>query len=323
MEGADSVSEKFDKIIKMCLGFEDCIKNEDKYFLECLKMFEELVQAIQRENLFSPNEEINDIDPKHLKYLLVPYYQAETLFRLMDDRKKRIQSSKNFYDEFMKLVDHYELLEDTTKKAWKMSIHPEEARDMPKLSANDDRNAKIEEFKKKKVLELKIEKLKDSEEDADIKEFWMNMIHMAIMKSISAFKSIDLEFQLLVYRDSLPQEQRGPSQPPTGPKKPIEMFHIPEGALDGKPYMFGEGGGAQQQPASSGSVVKTFQETGERVTVNAKSQDINDRAALHQNIKTQVFQPGWAQPTMSLDEFADNEIAGMREREAQEQAMKA
>lgn len=67
------------------------------------------------------------------------------------------------------------------------------------------------------------------------------MVKAAIMKAIDALKSIDLEFQLLVYRDSLPMEERNkPSEPPKV-KKPIETFHIPAGALDDQHYMFGNG----------------------------------------------------------------------------------
>ena len=318
--------DEFDKMMKMCLGFEDCINNEDKYFLECLELCEDLVKLIQHENLFSPNEEISDIDPKHLKFLLLPYYQAETLFRLMDDRKKRVQSAKQFYDEFLKLMNHYELLDEVSKKVWKASIHPEEARSAPKLSAMDERAEKIEEHKRKKLIEQKIEKLKDSEDDDDIKEFWMNMLYMAILKAISGLRSIDLEFQLLVYRDSLPQDQRGPSQPPDGPKKPLQTFHIPKGGLEGMPYMFGDAEAHAAQPnpnATSGSsVVKTYQETGERLNVTAKLKDFNDMAQLRDKYKAQVFQPGWAQPTMSLEEFGEMEYQNMMERENRERELK-
>ena len=49
-----------------------------------------------------------------------------------------------------------------------------------------------------------IEKLKDSEEIEDVREFWVSMIKQAIYKSLDALKTIDMEFMLLVYWDSLP-----------------------------------------------------------------------------------------------------------------------
>ena len=241
----------------------------------------------------------------------------------MDDRKKRIQSSKTFFDEFLKLMDHYELVDEAAKKIWKASMNPEEARSQPKITPHDDRAAKIEEFKKKKLIEQKIEKLKESEDDGDIKEFWLNMIYMGIMKAIAALKSIDLEFQLLVYRDSLPEDKKGPSEPPKE-KKPLEVFHIPKGAIDGMPYMFGDqtaaAGVAPEASAGEPSVVKTYAETGERVQVTMDSKNVNDRVNLREQMKAQVFQPHWNQPTMSLEEFGEREYQDMMQREAQDKA---
>ena len=343
MEGT-SISDKFDKIMKAWLGFENGTNNEDSYFIETLKECEELVKDIQKEFLFSPNEEITDIDPRNLKLLLLPYYQAETMYRIMDDRKKRIQTSKTFYDEFMKLMNHYALVDEMAKNAWKASISPEEFRSGPKLTPLEERTSKIEELKRRKLIEQKVDKLKDSEDDDDIKEFWMNMIHLSIIKTLAAFKSIDMEFQILVYRDSLPEEARKPSEKPTGPSKPIETFHIPKGGLEGMSYMINGSGSKQEQSSGmlcdrhkkevisemkgeptdidDGSIVKSFHETGERVTVNFKSQNVNERAVMREKLKAQVFQPGYCQPTMTLEEFGDLEYSRMQERMEQEKAMK-
>ena len=325
---SQSYSENFDKVMKDCMGYEECINNEDKYFSETLNLCEQVVKDIQKESIFSPNEEIADIDPHNLKYLLLPYYQAETMFRLMDDRKKRIQVSKQFYDEFLKLMNHYELVSDDAKRVWKASIHPEEVRSQPKLSAMEDREQKIKELKQKKILQATIDKLKDSEDLKDVKEFWLSMIDLSIYKATAAFKSIDLEFQLLAYRDSLPEEARRPSEPPSGPKKAIQMFHIPQGALDGESYMFGDqnaatAAAAQSQASGDSGVVKSYNETGERVTVNTDSMNLQDRLNIQDKYKAQVFQPCWNQPTMSLDEFAQNEMADAMAREQAQAASMA
>lgn len=235
----------------------------------------------------------------------------------MDDRKKRVQSSKNFFDEFLKLMNHYSLLDENSKRAWKFSMHPEESRDAPKVTPQEDRANKIEEFKRKKLIEQQIEKLKNSTDDGDIKEFWLNMLNLSIIKAIAGLKSIDLEFQLLVYRDSLPLDQRGPPEAPKE-KKPIEMFHIPKGALDGQSYMFGDGQVSQVSAAPTSNVVKTYQETGERVTVNTSDNSIDARLNLREQMKAQVFQPHWNQPTMTIEEFGEMEYQDMKRREREE-----
>lgn len=244
------------------------------------------------------------------------------MFRLMDDRKKRIQVSKQFFDEFLKLMKHYDLVDEATKKIWKYSMNPEEFRNEPKSTPFEEREQKIAELKRKKLIEATIEKLKDSEEDKDVREFWLSMINMSIMKAASAFKSIDLEFQLLAYRDSLPEEARKPSEPPTGPKKPLQTFHIPKGALDGMSYMFGDNSAVSEaqneMPVTSNfgsGVVKTYEQTGQRVAVDTSGATLQDRMSIRQQYQAQVFQPHWNQPTMSLEEFADREMADAMERE--------
>ena len=162
------------------------------------------------------------------------------MFRFMEDRKSKIQISKKFFNEFMFLMDHYELVQDSVKKIWKMSMHPEEFKDQPRVSAEEDRETKIAALKEKKLLEAQIEKLKESEDIKDVREFNVSLIKHAILKAADSLKTIDMEFQILVYRDSLPAEARVPPKKPVpGTGKKMEVFHIPKGAGDNMPYMLG------------------------------------------------------------------------------------
>ena len=44
-----SIKEDFEKVQKMCLGFEDCINNEDKYFKEAMQILVRLVEEIRKD----------------------------------------------------------------------------------------------------------------------------------------------------------------------------------------------------------------------------------------------------------------------------------
>jgi hypothetical protein len=63
--------------------------------------------------LFSANEALKDIDTHHLKLLMVPCLEADVLYRIMEDRPESVRKSHVFYLEFLKLMKHYELLEET------------------------------------------------------------------------------------------------------------------------------------------------------------------------------------------------------------------
>ena len=50
---------------------------------------------------------------------MVPYYEADTLFRIMDNRVERVKLARMFYLEYLKLMNHYGLLDQDLKKKWK------------------------------------------------------------------------------------------------------------------------------------------------------------------------------------------------------------
>lgn len=42
---------------------------------------------------------------------MVPYYEADVLYRIMDNRTERVKLAQTFYLEYLKLMNHYELLD--------------------------------------------------------------------------------------------------------------------------------------------------------------------------------------------------------------------
>lgn len=51
-----TIMERFHKLEKECLGFENFVNCEDKYYLNTLERLRRLVVSVQREHLFSDNE---------------------------------------------------------------------------------------------------------------------------------------------------------------------------------------------------------------------------------------------------------------------------
>jgi hypothetical protein len=72
-----------------------------------LEKLRRLVVRIQKEHMFSDNEDIKEIETDHLRLLLVPYYEADTLYRVMDNRGERVKLAQTFYLEYLKLMNHY------------------------------------------------------------------------------------------------------------------------------------------------------------------------------------------------------------------------
>ena len=61
--------------------------------------------------MFSPNETIKEVATENLKLLMAPYYEADVLFRIMDKRAERVKLSNVFYIEYLRLLQHYGVLE--------------------------------------------------------------------------------------------------------------------------------------------------------------------------------------------------------------------
>jgi len=119
-------------------------------------------------------------------------------------------------------------------------------------------------MKEKKLLQATIKKLRDSEDIAEVREFHLSMIKHAIMSSFDGLGTVNLELQLLKFRDSLPADKRSVRSEAPKEKKPIEMFHIPKGALDSEDSLLGSGppGAQPGAPFASPSVVQSYQDSG-------------------------------------------------------------
>jgi hypothetical protein len=61
------IMDRFHELEKQCLGYENYVNCEDKYYLETLEKLRRLVVQIQREHLFSDNEQIKEIETDHLR----------------------------------------------------------------------------------------------------------------------------------------------------------------------------------------------------------------------------------------------------------------
>jgi len=118
-ENDSDLLRNFHKLEKECVGYDDYINASEENFLKTLDGLKALVKEIQSESIFSSNEGLAEIATENVKLLMVPYYEAETLFRIMDKREERVKMSHSFYLDYLKLCNHYDLLEDLQKKAWK------------------------------------------------------------------------------------------------------------------------------------------------------------------------------------------------------------
>ena len=138
--------------------------------------------------------------------MMAPYYQADLLFRIMDKRAERVKMAQVFYIEYLRLLNHYGVLEKEQIKVWKSLIDkqkvaftmartdlmPEEVKEcqelLKELTANkpnpfQDRESKIAEFRLKKTISAQLDMLKNYEDEDTKREFYMAQIRHSVLNS--------------------------------------------------------------------------------------------------------------------------------------------
>lgn len=71
--------------------------------------------------------------------LMCPYLEAEVLFRTMTDRSHSVRKAHTYFLEYLKLMNHYNLLEKPLQvKAWKEMHKKHRQRMNPGAAADDD-----------------------------------------------------------------------------------------------------------------------------------------------------------------------------------------
>nr|XP_030128327.3 immunoglobulin-binding protein 1 isoform X2 [Taeniopygia guttata] len=210
------------------------VQDKVRQGLEALQRAAAMVEQLE---LFSENEELEEIPSADLKFMLLPaLLGALTLKQVeLSRRKEHLENAREHFLRFLKLCRSYGLgsfqLPPGTSGE-EQSRSPSAPRDpsQPDLVAMAmSRTAKIERYKQKKELENKLASMSSSVEsgtaDEDqIREFYILQIQKWIGTSLEEIESIDQELVILKSRDAArqaPAGPRGPSRPARALVKPF------------------------------------------------------------------------------------------------------
>ncbi|NXH22183.1 IGBP1 protein, partial [Bucco capensis] len=192
-------------------------------------------------DLFSENEELEEIASADLKYLLLPALLGAMILKQVDlsRRLEHLESARAHFWRFLKLCRSYGLGKFQLPPATTSTSGEEDAGSpsprgpaaaQPSLVTMAlSRQAKIERHNQKKELENRLASLRPSVEsgqaDEDqIREFYSLEIQKWIMSSLEEVESIDQEMVILRSRGTAklpPAAAHGPSRPGRTPLKPF------------------------------------------------------------------------------------------------------
>lgn len=211
-----------------CLYFQESVK-------KCIGMFEDSTRLVSMVGMFSKNESHEEISTNDLKFLLLPFFLAQTTLKLCSaDRKNVVDVAKVYYEDFLKRSEEYGLCERSTTAVSKATdiIVRDEMQRLTQMA--QQRNQKLQKYQQKKDLNDQIKQLKVAMEREDTDEeikrnFYLKLIKLCVWESQDELSSLEQEFEILKHIEGLrehdPEYKKATGatakRPPPTPLKPI------------------------------------------------------------------------------------------------------
>ncbi|KAK4197253.1 putative PP2A regulatory subunit TAP46 [Triangularia verruculosa] len=275
-----------------------------------IKNYQESLRLISHLSLFSPNESLEDLSTSDLPLLLINYHLAELSQKLptpsLPERKRILTSARDFYERFLHLLDSYSLLSTPSSKL--LETYTSSPTTFSTANSNDPtvrRNAKIANFQTEKSLRQKLEYLRarpeyGASEDEDIPsgagdEEVVREVHLANL----AYR-VHLTFNSL---DSLNREMEILSMAPPTPPTPQQNQQQAEDDLRHR----GKGNDSYSDRLDIMNRALGSGRGGPILSQQGKPLQPFTLLANRQDIAKGVFRPSHNLPTMSIDEYLEEE----------------
>ncbi|KAL3420340.1 TAP42-like family protein [Phlyctema vagabunda] len=259
--------------------------------------YEDCRQMVDRLSLFSPNETLEDITSGDLQYLLINSRLADLLLILSTgDRKETLQKARDAYERYLSLLDHYEMLSTPEKKLY--STYIDGPTSFSTISSSDPaarRGAKIANFKQEKEMKKKLEFLAQNpaylEKDEDaIRELQLTNITLCTHNTFQALETMNRELDVLAMAPPTPQASPDALERDYRERNGMRGEREYSDRLDRRDLLSSSNTGPIL--SQTGKPLRPFTLLGDR-----------------QMVKDRVFGPGHNLPTMTIDEYLEEERA--------------
>ncbi|KAK8868178.1 TAP42-like family protein [Apiospora arundinis] len=264
-----------------------------------LKAYQECLQYISQVSLFSNNESIEDINTSDLPYLLVSFRIAELLQKISVatplERRAALRTTREAYEQFLHLLDNYALLSPSDQKMF--SLYQEDPERFSTISTTDPaarRNAKIANFKHEKEMKQKLDYmrhspryLEDGGDEEAVRELYLANISYCAYMTFQALEGISREMDVLAQAPvPLIPTTTTVEEDERRRRSPTEVDDY-SGRLD-RPF---------QNMQSSGPLLSQDGKPLRPFTLTSGRQDVQQG----------VFRSGHNLPTMSIDQYLEEE----------------
>ncbi|KAM3069605.1 Type 2A phosphatase-associated protein 42 [Clarireedia jacksonii] len=296
-----SLKSLFDSAERQRLAIESSWSSNTQSYQQdvasTIKIFEDCCKLRDSLSLFSPNEILEDVNSGDLQYIAIEYRIAELYLKLAsDDRKLVLHNARKGYESFLALLDQYEMLSQPNKKLYADYLDsPTTFSTISTTDPNARRGAKIANFKLEKELKKKFEFLAQNpaylqnDEDA-VRDLELARLALCAHETFQSLESINRELEVLALAP--PVQPSGPESLGADERERLGLQRSDEGYSDRLDLR-------DITTRNPGPILSTGGKPLRPFTL------LENRQTLQKG----VFKPGHNLPTMTIDEYLEEERA--------------
>lgn len=276
-----------------------------------VRLYNSCLEQISRLSLFSPNESLEDISTSDLPYLLVNYHLAELTQKVSTPtpqaRRALLSSARDAYERYLHLLDSYSLLSEPHRKLLERYADSPTAFSTTPAGADAAarRDAKIANLKTEKELRTKLDFLRRRPEYGTEEGFGDEEAVRAVHLAHLAYAA-HMTFQAL---ESLNRELDVLSQAPDPSSvRPNPTVAAAQEEEDARRRARREDDGSYSDRLDGASAVRSAASmSGPLLSGQGKPLRPFTLLGNRAEIAKGVFRPGHNLPTMTIDEYLEEE----------------
>mmetsp|Transcript_10533 Transcript_10533/g.12091 ORF Transcript_10533/g.12091 Transcript_10533/m.12091 type:complete len:376 (+) Transcript_10533:91-1218(+) len=256
----------------------------------CIKCLEKCSKGIRFLSIFSSNEHASEINTCDLEYFQTEYFLGSLYMKISGEehasRMKNLQVSSAYFEKFLEMCENAGIVSSEDKDSiLYLNGKYDKVLDVRQVKINRFKRtrevAKQIESLQEKLKETKnIEDIYEDDEDETSREILLLTLSNYIRSSLDSISSIKSELELLEMRNQFEKQNK-------------------ISGLENSERNIGSDAAKKKAPMQVTRIDENFK---------IKREIFQDG----------VFKPSWRQPTMSLEEYAQIEMANAMEREKRE-----
>ncbi|KAM4020314.1 immunoglobulin-binding protein 1-like isoform 2-T2 [Anomaloglossus baeobatrachus] len=209
-----------------------------------LWLLEQATRMVSQLQLFSSNEDLDEISSADIRYLLLPALLGALTLKQVDlsHRRQHLEAARSYFLDFLKRCNDYKVSSVSLpgQEGAREPVHSTRAGAPPNLTAMAmQRQAKIERYKQKKELENRLSGLKaavksGTAEEEQVREYYLLHLQHWVCSALEEVESIDQELPMVKAREMMKGAEV--TRPPRPTRPPMKPFILTRDALQAKVY---------------------------------------------------------------------------------------